>query len=625
MEDKFDNYLNLINDTKSFNSSLFVERKLRLPFIDAQTGVAQGDCGLWRKQADRKITKPEPASIAGTLFAYPAVRWQKRRREYLLKSSPAQPDRAATIPVAATFQTDQGSSFCPTSFVQANMPTNCINSPIKSANPTSYSPCLGPSRADSTGSHSCATMDSDSRDLSTSTSHSFDSPKGHIDDEQICNGIDPVSQLSHDQLTDQYRGESTTTGRRQHVAQEGTANFELLQVNSNVCMQSVESRDQNGALETSGQELRGLEDQTKAAIRMHSKMSKKKNIGQSLIRSSSILVKLGSQQKYQVGQTNGKDKLEESRQHTVKPNEDCLKLSNSPHNGGDLSSQALISNGPRPYVCSICDQTYKTRPGLSYHFIHTHNTVLPKNLPVRNNVRFGTSESAQSLNNSIKINKTSKPEVKEQSILVKGKIKTDLEQEDSRGLQLHESNNHQSMKEQTDLSGGLEGSETLKTSIQDSISIASLNNHHKSAKNTLVTKSNSKADNHMSSSKKLRRRNPFCDFCLGTEDKNRRTRLPELLVSCTKCGSSGHPSCLRFSENIKISVQKYDWQCIECKTCSKCSTADNEDQLLFCDDCDRSYHTYCLSPPLSDLPEGSWSCHLCLIEYHGNVQEMTSD
>jgi len=29
-----------------------------------------------------------------------------------------------------------------------------------------------------------------------------------------------------------------------------------------------------------------------------------------------------------------------------------------------------------------------------------------------------------------------------------------------------------------------------------------------------------------------------------------------------------------------------------------------QDQLLFCDDCDRGYHMYCLSPPLSEPPEG---------------------
>ncbi|XP_025771163.1 zinc finger protein ubi-d4 [Puma concolor] len=36
------------------------------------------------------------------------------------------------------------------------------------------------------------------------------------------------------------------------------------------------------------------------------------------------------------------------------------------------------------------------------------------------------------------------------------------------------------------------------------------------------------------------------------------------------------------------------------------------DQLLFCDDCDRGYHMYCLTPSMSEPPEGSWSCHLCL-------------
>ena len=29
-----------------------------------------------------------------------------------------------------------------------------------------------------------------------------------------------------------------------------------------------------------------------------------------------------------------------------------------------------------------------------------------------------------------------------------------------------------------------------------------------------------------------------------------------------------------------------------------------QDQLLFCDDCDRGYHMYCLSPPMTEPPEG---------------------
>ncbi|GLG95911.1 Lysine-specific demethylase lid [Gryllus bimaculatus] len=62
---------------------------------------------------------------------------------------------------------------------------------------------------------------------------------------------------------------------------------------------------------------------------------------------------------------------------------------------------------------------------------------------------------------------------------------------------------------------------------------------------------------------------PYCDFCLGDAHENKKTGQSEEL-----------------------------------------------DQLLFCDDCDRGYHMYCLSPPLSSPPEGSWSCRLCLVEFH---------
>ncbi|XP_030377909.1 zinc finger protein ubi-d4 [Scaptodrosophila lebanonensis] len=109
---------------------------------------------------------------------------------------------------------------------------------------------------------------------------------------------------------------------------------------------------------------------------------------------------------------------------------------------------------------------------------------------------------------------------------------------------------------------------------------------------------------------------PYCDFCLGDQRENKKTNMPEELVSCSDCGRSGHPSCLQFTPNMIISVKRYRWQCIECKYCSICGTSDNDDQLLFCDDCDRGYHMYCLSPPLVTPPEGSWSCKLCMEEFH---------
>lgn len=109
---------------------------------------------------------------------------------------------------------------------------------------------------------------------------------------------------------------------------------------------------------------------------------------------------------------------------------------------------------------------------------------------------------------------------------------------------------------------------------------------------------------------------PYCDFCLGDAQENKKTGHSEELVSCSDCGRSGHPTCLQFTPNMIISVRKYRWQCIECKCCSICGNSDNDDQLLFCDDCDRGYHMYCLAPPLATPPEGSWSCRLCLVEFH---------
>ncbi|KAI8432660.1 hypothetical protein MSG28_013633 [Choristoneura fumiferana] len=75
-----------------------------------------------------------------------------------------------------------------------------------------------------------------------------------------------------------------------------------------------------------------------------------------------------------------------------------------------------------------------------------------------------------------------------------------------------------------------------------------------------------------------------------------------------KCKYGSHPTCLQFTKNMIVTVRKYRWQCIECKCCS--------DQLLFCDDCDRGYHMYCLVPPLETPPEGSWSCALCIQQFH---------
>lgn len=48
--------------------------------------------------------------------------------------------------------------------------------------------------------------------------------------------------------------------------------------------------------------------------------------------------------------------------------------------------------------------------------------------------------------------------------------------------------------------------------------------------------------------------------------------------------------------------------------CMVCGSGAAEDRLLLCDGCDDSYHTYCLIPPLHDVPKGDWICPKCLAQ-----------
>uniref|UniRef100_A0A915E365 PHD-type domain-containing protein n=1 Tax=Ditylenchus dipsaci TaxID=166011 RepID=A0A915E365_9BILA len=121
----------------------------------------------------------------------------------------------------------------------------------------------------------------------------------------------------------------------------------------------------------------------------------------------------------------------------------------------------------------------------------------------------------------------------------------------------------------------------------------------------------------------------YCDFCLGGKSKNAKGKTEEL-VSCHDCGRSGHPTCLNFTQNMVLSTKKHGWQCIECKSCAICGTSENDDKLLFCDDCDRGFHLYCLTPPLNSPPDTDWSCDLCQTEFgskasfHGKLQVVST-
>ena len=63
-------------------------------------------------------------------------------------------------------------------------------------------------------------------------------------------------------------------------------------------------------------------------------------------------------------------------------------------------------------------------------------------------------------------------------------------------------------------------------------------------------------------------------------------------------------------------IQTYRWQCMECKTCTVCQQPHHEDEMMFCDKCDRGYHTFCVG--MDSIPNGEWK-HIQYILVHGEA------
>ncbi|XP_073527588.1 PHD finger protein 10 isoform X4 [Phyllobates terribilis] len=102
--------------------------------------------------------------------------------------------------------------------------------------------------------------------------------------------------------------------------------------------------------------------------------------------------------------------------------------------------------------------------------------------------------------------------------------------------------------------------------------------------------------------------NAICGICLKGKDVTKKGKS-ERLIHCSQCDNSGHPSCLDMSPDLVAVIKKYPWQCMECKTCIICGQPHHEEEMMFCDHCDRGYHTFCVG--LGALPSGRWICDCC--------------
>ncbi|XP_074106139.1 double PHD fingers d4 isoform X2 [Cotesia typhae] len=263
-----------------------------------------------------------------------------------------------------------------------------------------------------------------------------------------------------------------------------------------------------------------------------------------------------------------------------------------------------VTDSDKPFVCDLCSARYKTRPGLVYHYGHSHST--------------SSGDPAKELS-------PSPAEVESRSVADTAASDQPAPKEDQHQQQQQNQHQHQPQHQMPVTSPGTISSspsslrpDIIASGIGTGGGMGLIGGGGGGAASTGVMGGNLPAPGQVLDKKsgKAVQPSPYCDFCLGDARENKKTGGSEELVSCSDCGRSGHPTCLQFTANMIVSVRKYRWQCIECKCCSICGTSDNDDQLLFCDDCDRGYHMYCLSPPLASPPEGSWSCRLCLAEFH---------
>ena len=169
--------------------------------------------------------------------------------------------------------------------------------------------------------------------------------------------------------------------------------------------------------------------------------------------------------------------------------------------GADKDKEASSSGRPddeKPFVCDICGARYKTRPGLSYHFTHTHGSRQDTPSPGARS----TSPAPQ--------------------------------REDSR-----------QGTEASPLAG--------LRKFQDNF-LSFLKSHADKEKSTEGAPESSDGP------AAVERQPLYCDFCLGTESENKKTKQPEEMVSCSDCGRSGHPTCLQFTDVMTNNVKKYRYE-----------------------------------------------------------------
>jgi zinc finger protein ubi-d4 len=85
-------YSDLIEYSANFNARLCIERRLRMPFLDPQTGVAQKHSNLYMKKTQRI-----PGLQEGQIYTYPSPRWRCKRNSSSFNSRPFYRFRSSVV------------------------------------------------------------------------------------------------------------------------------------------------------------------------------------------------------------------------------------------------------------------------------------------------------------------------------------------------------------------------------------------------------------------------------------------------------------------------------------------------------------------------------------------------
>ncbi|EDW66393.2 uncharacterized protein Dvir_GJ15575 [Drosophila virilis] len=204
------------------------------------------------------------------------------------------------------------------------------------------------------------------------------------------------------------------------------------------------------------------------------------------------------------------------------------------------------------------------------------------------------------------------PKQQEQLLLLEG-VKATQTKAQTAALRRSQRSRHQRNNDPAKTSNASDASGSSSSSSEASSSSESDSDADSDSSNSSTSSNNSSINSASETEQKREqdaRLSSNCGVCQRTQHRNARN-MPEAFIRCYSCRRRVHPSCIEMPHRMVGRVRNYNWQCADCKCCIKCGSSQQPGKMLYCEQCDRGYHIYCLG--VKTVPEGRWSCERCSI------------